>query len=292
MDELLGALLRKQEGLQRRERRQALVKGDEMNTYEMLSGETIEYECATDAVREFVALVFANVANGAVSAAQLEALVYGPANPLLSTDILPGRAVVTKATYEHPAFHVMLDLIGRKRIANGQLDLEAARARHTMTVREAAGKLGITEGAVRQAIYGGRISAWREEGTYYLDPSVVSAYRVSRRGPKPVTHAPISHGLEVRCGSNDSARFNVKTQRPLASTRRVKGIVTGTAGSWKRVGVLAAKDDGARFFVLEPADEQNQLEFEGFYVRGWFRVMCTENNARKARESFTAFIAE
>lgn len=263
-----------------------------MNTYETISGENIEYECANDTVRDFLARVFADASNAAVSTAQLELLVYGPTNPLLSTDILPGRAVVTKATYEHPAFHVMLDLIGRKRIANGQLDLEAARARHTMTVREAAEKLGITEGAVRQAIYAGRISAWREEGTYYLDPSVVSAYRVSRRGPKPPAHTPISHGLEVRCGSNKIARFNVKTPRPLSSTRRANGVVTGTADSWKRVGVLAGKGDGARFFVLEPANEQTQLEFDGFYVRGWFYVSRMENNARKARESFTAFVAE
>lgn len=285
--------MRKQEGLQRRGRRETLVVETNVPTYEMISGETIEYELGKtgSAIALFFNRVLAAADDPAVSVVMLEELVYGLDNPLLSKDILPGRAVVTLATYDNPVFVVMLELIGRKRIAVGQLDVQAARLRHTMTVRDAALQLGVTEGAIRQAIYAGRISAWKDGGTHYLDPTVISAYRVSRRGPK-AAQQPLGRALEVRCGSNNEAQFNVKTPRQLVSTRRSKGAVIGTADAWERVAVLAAKDDGARLFVLQPADEMNELEFEGFYVRGWFIVTRTENNARRAREAFKAFKPE
>ncbi len=259
-----------------------------MKKYLTISGETIEYKPATTELAAFMERVRVASEDPAVLVVQLEALVYGLENPLLSKDVMPGRAVVTRATYEDPCFHVMLDQIGRKRAATGHLDLAAARARHTMTVQQAAKQLDITEGAVRQAIHNGRLSAWRDSGVYYLDPIVVTAYRVSRRGPPPSQADP----LEVRCGSEAGAVFKVKTPNELAGRSKSKDVVTGMAGDWKRIAVLASKGSSARLFVLEPSKKSNVVALDGFFVRGKFAITTTENHAARAREAFKKFVAE
>lgn len=257
------------------------------HTYSLLSGETIEYAPTNDAVAAFMDRVRKATDDPHVSVVELEVLVYGLENPLLSINRETGRAVVTRATYEDPCFHVMLDLIGRKRVTVGHLDLEAARVRHTMTVREAAKLLGITEGAVRQAIYAGRLSYWRDAGVYYLDPSVVKAYRVVRR-----QHAPKRTALEVRCGSADDTTFKVKTLNGLTGRSKVGNVVTGMAEDWKRIVVLASKNERARCFVIVPGPDDDVIEFNGFFVRGRFSIDRTENNARRARELYSATTPE
>lgn len=268
-------------------RHETLVVDDEMNKYLTISGETIEYSPNTLVLAAFMDRVRTASEDPKVLVVQLEAMVYGFENPLLDKDIIPGRAVVTKATYEHPCFHVMLDMIGRKRAATGHLDLAAARARHTMTVQQAAKHLDITEGAVRQAIHSGRLSSWREAGVYYLDPVVVTAYRVSRRGPPP-TATP----LEVRCGAEEGVVFKVKTPIELSGRKKSKNVVTGLAEGWKRIAVLASKGDSARLFVLEVSKNSNLISLHNFFVRGKFDIIVTENNAAKAREAFKKFVAE
>ncbi len=258
-----------------------------MKKYLTISGETIECNPATAELAAFVDRVRAASEDPGVLVVQLEALVYGLENPLLSKDILSGRAVVTVATYANPCFLVMLDLIGRKRAATGHLDLAAVRARHTMTVPQAAKQLDITEGAVRQAIHSGRLSSWREAGIYYLDPVVVTAHRVSRRGPPPAATP-----LEVRCGAEEGATFKVKTPIALSGRTKSKNVVTGLAEGWKRIAVLASKGDSARLFVLEPAKGSNLVSLDNFFVRGKFDIVVTENNAARAREAFKKFVAE
>jgi hypothetical protein len=287
-DSLLGALLRKQEGLQRRRRQQTLVVDDEMNTYETISGETIEYTSASAVIASFIERVRAAAHDPGMTVIQLEALVYGLENPLLSTTVIPGRAVVTASTYADPAFHVMLDLIGRKRVATGHLDLNAARARHTLTVRHTARQLGVSESAVRQAIQVGRLSAWKDAGTYYLDPVVVGAFRVSRRGPKQTSGEPLS----VRCGSSGSVRFSVNMPHELTAATRGKGVTTGHALDWRRIAIIASSGSSARMFIIEPADRDDAIEFNEFYVRGRFKIVHKENNAKAARDSFKAFTPE
>jgi excisionase family DNA binding protein len=262
--------------------------------HKLLSGETIEFTPPTSMVAAFVDRVLAMATDPTTTVVQLETLVYGSENPLLSTLIILGRAVVTRSTYEDPTFHVMLDLIGRKRAALGQLDLEAARARYTMTVREAARLLAVTDGAVRQAIHAGRLPSWKDGGTYYLDPVSVSAYRVVRRGPQPVVPP-----LDVVCGSKAGTSFSVKTPHPLTNVTSERSIVRGLAGQWKRIAVLASKGENARMFILDAlmfahgsSDDTNEVVLDNFFVRGKFVIVKTENNAKRARAAFKSFKAE
>ena len=254
--------------------------------YELLSGETIELNVPNAMTAAFIDRVRSAACDPGTTVVQVEALVYGPENPLLATMVIPGRAVVTAATYADPAFHLMLDMIGRKRAVTGHLDLHAARARHTMTVADTAQQLAITESAVRQAIHAGRLSAWKDGGTYYLDPVVVGAFRVARRGHKP------NRPLFVRCGSNAGSTLSVKASTEITNSTRQGNIVIGQFDGWSKIAVLASCGPKARFFILEPSSNENSFEFDGLFVRGRFDIVTKDNNAKRARESFKQFTPE
>src|SRR5690625_3742033 len=153
-----------------------------MKTHKLLSGEIVRYSPPPEVDRYIDRLkVAAN--DPTVTVGELVDMVYSEENPILVRDIIPGRGVVTRQVFEDPAFHVMQDLIEQKRIQAGHLDREAAESMHTMTVQEAAERLGISESAVRQAIYAKRLAARKVGGSWRLYPGGVEAYRVSNRGP-------------------------------------------------------------------------------------------------------------
>jgi excisionase family DNA binding protein len=260
-----------------------------MITHELLDGNSISYEPPpAGELAAFLDRVRAAVDDPTITERALLDLVYGTENPLLDRVQFPGRAVVTLTAYENPIFLVMLDLVGRKGIASGTLDLEAAHARYTMTVAEAAAQLGVTPGAVRQAIGAGKLPSIKKHGVHLLDPETVGAYHVSRRGPKPG-----GTPLEVRCGSlKTGARLSVKAPRELAGRLKMGDVVTGRAEGWRRIAVLMGNGDKARLFVLEPAASLNEIVFEGFFVRGRFEIVEKDNNPTRARSGFTAFEAE
>lgn len=94
-------------------------------------------------------------------------------------------------------FRVLLDLLDQKRVRMGSLDLEKAAARYTLSVAEAAERLGIRDSAVRTAVLEGWIPSWLKDGQIRLAPASVDTYEVSRRGPPP--------RLLVASGSKDGA---------------------------------------------------------------------------------------
>lgn len=149
--------------------------------YTTTVGEMIDYD-ATPAEAAFLARVRAAAEDPGVAEGQLVELVYGLDNPVLEAGIFPGRGAVTKAVFARPIYHVLLDLIDVKRIQHGTLDPAAAAARYTMTVTEAADRLGVHASAVRQAVQAKKIAAQKQGGTWLLDPASVDAYRVTK-GP-------------------------------------------------------------------------------------------------------------
>jgi excisionase family DNA binding protein len=58
------------------------------------------------------------------------------------------------------------------------------------TVAEAAKRLGISDSAVRQAIYVGRLKGKRDGGTWYIDQASLFVFRVSNRGPQGKRRRP------------------------------------------------------------------------------------------------------
>lgn len=155
-----------------------------METYTTLAGEILEYPTPTGERAAFLSRVFSAAFNPEVTEGQLIELIYGREDPFLDQTIFPARGAVTKVTIKDPVYHVMLDLLDHKRVQCGSLDLERAHAQFTMGVPEVAEALGITPGAVRQAISAKRLSAIKKGGTYYVDPRSVDSFKVGNRGPK------------------------------------------------------------------------------------------------------------
>jgi excisionase family DNA binding protein len=156
----------------------------ELERYTTLAGETLEYPRPNAEVGGFLARVFDATNNPNVGEGELIDLIYGKENPILDQTIFPARGAVTKEVFTDPVYHLMTDLLDHKRVQMGTLDLHKAHAAFTMTVQEAARKLGITQGAVRNAIVSRRMPAIKKGGVYLLDPKAVESFHVSPRGPK------------------------------------------------------------------------------------------------------------
>lgn len=261
--------------------------------YTLISGETVEFTTPTGELGVFLKRVLAAVENPGMAERELSDLVHGPDNPMLALGVVPGRTVATADVYRDPVFHVMLDCIARKRLPPGTGAL-SARAPYTMTVPDAAKQLGISESAVRQAIYANRLSALKDGGTYYLDSQSVASYRVSRRGPRrrePEQKSPPGSLLEARIGSAPDASFRVKhTGEEFESEKKYGAEWIGTIpAGWSRLGILGTSKERSRFWEIEPAEGESLLHFEGFYLRGGFRIVETVSSTPKARAAFRDF---
>jgi hypothetical protein len=104
--------------------------------------------------------------------------------------------------------------------------------------------------------------------------------------------------LKVRLGSaiypgNDPGKqFRVKRREGDVLVNDRANTWEGTLTHWRRIGVLAGTKDQARFFVLEPGQNDDELRFADFFVRGKFRIVEKINNAQQARRAYSVFTAE
>jgi excisionase family DNA binding protein len=257
-----------------------------MPTHTTINGRTIEYE-PTALETKFLHRVEAAVTNAAIGEAELRALIYGPENPLL--DQQAGYSFVTPTAFESPVFRVLLDLLDRKRVAAGSLDLAKTAARYTLSVTEAADRLGIRDSAVRTAVIEGRLPSWMKDGEIRLSPESVDSYQVSRRGRPP--------RLLVTCGSKDSASMRIRViGGELEVSNKAGGLVEGQVTSWEKVGVITgAKRTGRegtpettyRYWLLEPGGQQRRVELGPFKVVGRFTI-AEQKNGKAASEAFHA----
>lgn len=263
-----------------------------MEHYTTIAGETLEYPRPGPEVAAFLSRVRAAAEDPRVSEGALVELIYGSENPILDHTIFKGRGAVTLEVFENPVYHVMLDLLSAKRVQLGTLDPERAASRYTMTVSEAAAALEMTPSAVRQAIASKRLAAWKPGNEYLLDPHSVATYRehVKRRGPRA------EPALRIRMGSKPGASFRVKA--PVleeASRTKIEGggkLIEATVPRFARAAIAFSGKQMNRMFVLEPASEENAFEFDGFEVRGRYRVIEKINGAEEASKRFRAFRPE
>lgn len=148
-----------------------------MPTYQLLSGETIDYPEPNQKVTEYLDRVRGAARDPAVTIHQMIELVYGHENPLLNTYMSSGRPMVTGAVFDNPLYHLLTDLIDHKRIQLGLLDLEKAHACYTLSVPEAAEQLGTTPEGVLGAIKKRRLAAIFKEGQWWVHPHGLASYR-------------------------------------------------------------------------------------------------------------------
>jgi excisionase family DNA binding protein len=155
-----------------------------MNRHKTVAGEVIEFPDPSPAIANYLVLATKAAHDPNVTVNDLIELIYHTKNPLLDTTILPGRALVTKAIFANPIYHVFSDLLDVKRVQLGLLDPVAAKESYTLTVTTVATQLGISESAVKLAIKEHRLAAIRDGGQWWINPNSVASYRVSNRGPK------------------------------------------------------------------------------------------------------------
>ncbi len=261
-----------------------------MQTYKLLSGETITYESSP-----FLTRVRDAAADPGVSPDELLDLIYSEQNPILKSGVLPGRGVVTRAAFENPIYHIMLDLLEQKRLQQGALDQEVSSdAQFTMTVGEAAAALGISESAVRQAIYAKNLAARKIKNAWRIYPAGVEAYKVGNQGPAP------ERLLQIRLGAVDGLSCKVKSVEQLSDKVKDAGVTTGTLTCWRRIAVIIGGSSvekvpgqkGYTFWDLTIGDygaENESIEHDPFYVRGPFRVVRKIEHSREAVEAFKSF---
>lgn len=251
-----------------------------MERYTTISGETIEYETPSREVAAFLARLVDAAHDPRVTESAMIDLLYGRTNPLLRQDILPGHGVVTKEVFANPVYHMMLDLLGRKRVQLDTLDPEAARDEYTITVTEAAERLGVHPSAVRQAIQSGRLDAVKRGHQHLIRPSALESFKLARRGPLPRA------ALQVRIGNDEHGSFRLRLADGfLDETGRDAHRVEGVVRSWKKAYVLSGAKGAYRFFELTPGEEEGEVAWGPFFVRGHFAVR-KENNTRKANEAW------
>jgi excisionase family DNA binding protein len=257
--------------------------------YTTMTGHELEIDDGRRDVLAFLARLTRMLEDPKARENDLIALGYSNENPFLDHAIFPGRGAVTPRVFEDHAYHVLVDLIARKRLAQDGVDISRLAEEYTITVPEAAKLLGIHESAVRQAIARHRLGSWMKDGRHYLHPRSIESYRISARGPVAEGGGePLDICMGHRAGETMKARY----PGTLQDERRIEGnIVAGRVMRWKRAAVLTGAGASARMFVLEPADETSEVKFGPFYVRGKFRVAQKINNAQKARETWRTFEA-
>lgn len=249
-------------------------------THKLIDGEVIQLVVDLK-VHTFLKRVVEASVDPQVDEITMTALVYGSENPILRTDILPGQGVVTREAFENPAYRVMVDLLGRKRAAIG---VQApAGSEYTMTVTEAAKKRGLHPSAVRQAIAAKRLEAKKLGGTYFLRPTDIEAFRPVRRGPAARSQLTIRHGNVA------GESFRVKIFGGSLNEQRREGhVVDARVDRFDRAVVLSGGAGKYRFFEIEPGDEEEEISFGRFYLRGRVRVLNKVNNPIKARAAWKA----
>lgn len=266
-----------------------------MPTHTTVSGHAIEFETPPPPVAALLARLGNMLADPAATEAQMLVLVYSPDNPIMDRSVMPGRGAVTPAVLADPVYQVMSDLLFRKRVVEHNVDLEALAAAHSLTVPEAAERLGINDSAVRKAIAARRLGTWLKDGRHYIDPRALASFHLQPRGPQPAEAHASTAPLEVRYGAEAGHTLKVKHPGELVGAQKRTGpdgvVYTGTVAPWKRVAVLTAKGGKGRMFVLEPADEECDVMIGELYVRGRFAIVEKINNAKAASEAWEAFEA-
>jgi excisionase family DNA binding protein len=259
-----------------------------MKTHVAVTGIEIEYD-PDPQTEAFLAEVARRVANPKLKENDIIGFAYGPENPILFQEP-NGRSLVTRAVLDNPSYRVLGDLLFRKRIAQFGKTPEQIADSYTLTVTEAAERLGLTPDAVRKQIREHKLSAWKKGDEYFLDPKLLElVQKGAERGPT----SPLL-GLHCAAGKGDKAFFFVKAPgrtEPIGH----KGNELVTIRKWRSVGIYSGGDGRSRFIEIEnnpqARESPEHVGFREWTVDGPFRVVRKVNNAAEARKAWEAFRA-
>jgi hypothetical protein len=258
----------------------------------MSSGHRIEYPDPDPKLERFLERVQKIFQDRTKTDDDMIRLIYSTENPLMETT----NGWVTREVFDNPVYHVLGDLLVRKRMDVNGTDPERIAAQYTLTVSDVAARKGVSEDAIRKAVRENRLPSWVKGGSYFFEPKSIERVPLGTRGPMPKGIEPISY--RVGYDKATTAQLRLRTEpggnQPEETDKSVsieqsRGIHEGTVERWRRAAVFAAGDRGkARFFELEPDAKPEKLEFHGFYVRGKFRITRKLNNAKEARKAWAS----
>lgn len=254
-----------------------------------LSGHDIKYPDPDAKLERFLKRARDLCDDPKASEDDLVLLVYGDENPILDRTFFPGRGMVTAAVFENPVYHVLTDLLARKRATIKGQTAEQLGKPFTLTVPQAAEQLGITEDAINKGIRARRIPSWVKEGQRYVDPRALAALGLGKQGKLPEGFMR----LKVRVGANHDGQLRVKHDGGELPTKAeaIPYALETTLPRSQRVAVLTAGHDRLRMFELLPGEDENEIEFEGFHVRGKFEIARKINGSAAARRAWESFKA-
>lgn len=225
-------------------------------------------------------------------------LAYSHENPFLDTTTHPSLGVVTKETLENPAYRAMTDILFRQKMVEAGVTLQELAAQHTVTVAEAAIKLGVHESAVRQAIAAQRLASWVKNGKHFLKPSAVEAFQrtssiTSKRGPAPAALRPGREPSREACfvvliGTVPEGTLKIAGHRELTDEKRARGLIEGRVENTQALGIMSeSKTDGATFRLvsLDPSERAQEVRLGSLFVTGRWRLLHV-NNGRAARRAW------
>lgn len=212
-----------------------------IETYTMLTGETITYPAGDAAMSDFMAQVVIASTDPNVSQNDLIELIYGKESPLMDQTIFPGRGAVTKAVFADPRYSVMLDLLDHKRVQLGILDVGKALEAFTMTVPEAAKALKVHETSVRYAIRHRTISAIKKGNRYLIDPDSLDTYEIGMSGRQG--HAFM---VRARIGSREGESLRIKTDGTVDVVEKDGHQRNVEISEWKTIVVAHSRTVGGK----------------------------------------------
>jgi len=260
------------------------------NEYTLVSGETVTYDDPDPEVADYVARVREAAQDPTVSVDDLLELIYSNDNPLLESDQIPGKGMVTTEVFEDPVYKVMADQISVKRIQQGTLDPETMHDKYTVSVSDAADELGISTSAVRQAIYKDRLAAVKKGGAWKIAPSSIDAYEVSNRGPSAATGEP----LHVVIGSKKGVSFSVAHDGELERERQEGNLIYGTIRNWTHAAIKSVRKFGRNGDAIDAVElrpdsgleASDSISTEDLKVQGMFSVESVALDNRQANLMF------
>lgn len=268
-----------------------------MHVYITQNGHEIEYDKFSKAEDAFLLKAKEAVVSEDVSTNQMIALVYGPDNPVL--DYSQGTPNVTATVLAHPLYRILSDLIGVKRVALGELDLDKAHARYTIDVPSASQKLGITPQAIRAAIDANRLPGLYRKGQWWLTQESIDNYQVSNRPGRPpsvrkqpaqIEDGLIHHGVSAVTGSEAGASLSVRVDKPLIIEDREQNKVHGRfPDGWKVALIKTTTEAGTRAILIKSVKgKQKEIRHYGLFVNGEFQVIKNFNKTVDANRVWRA----
>lgn len=253
------------------------------DTYTTSDGDVLTLDL-TDAELAYWSRARVAAADLATPVGSLIDLLFSEDNPVLEPSPFPGRGMVTAAVHRRPVWRAMSDLLYRR-----QVEAHAAARtdeRFTLSTADAAEQLGISAGAVRQAIQRGQLAARKVSGKLLLSPDSVAGYRVGRRGPRSVERVRRSEvpPLRLAFGSQEGSSLHIRTPDGVVvdveEQESVKGgtIHRGSLSGWAWLEVRTTQkgeDGGVRYFRLvpdtDPDADERVIRHHPFEVVGRFR---------------------